>query len=317
MSETAAASPPSTREVRRAHRRRRGRRVVVLALAFLLVLGGGVFAVVAVLGVIDASGPIIERCDAHLAGDVAASLAPDQADNAALLAAIAVHRGLPARAATIAIATARQESKIRNIAYGDRDSLGLFQQRPSQGWGTVEQIMDPVYATNVFYDVLVTIEGYEDLQVTDAAQGVQRSAFPDAYADHEEMARAFASALTGYSPASLTCRLNAATDVERAGAPEAVAARLARDFVDIQVTTTDDGAVLVDAGSLAPGSGEGEAIRHGWAVAQWAVATAAATGASTVTTDGMTWNRDDGRDAGWATTPAEEPTLGVGQVLIQ
>jgi hypothetical protein len=297
-------------------RRRRRRRALVLLLAACLMLGGGVVAVVALLGVLDGSGPIVQRCEAELTPGVRPSLAPDQTDNAALLTAMAVHRELPARAATIAIATAAQESKLRNIDYGDRDSLGLFQQRPSQGWGTPEEVMDPVYATNAFYDVLVSIEGYEDLPVTDAAQRVQRSAFPDAYAGHERMARAFASALTGYTPASLICRLDAASEEERAGAADAVTARLARDFVDVTVTRREDGAVLVEAGSVTGTSDEDERVRLGWAVANWAVATAHATGISEVITDGAGWDRADGRRATW--TPVEgDEGLTAGEVLIR
>ena len=147
-----------------------------------------------------------ERCTADLEGGTW-ELSPVQSDNAALVVASTVRRGLPARAATIGIATALQESRLVNIDYGDRDSVGLFQQRPSQGWGTVEQIMDPVYATHAFLDVLVEVEGYEALEITDAAQRVQRSGFPDAYAQHETRARAWASALTGWSPAAVTCAL--------------------------------------------------------------------------------------------------------------
>ena len=101
------------------------------------------------------------------------------------ITALAVSAACRARAATIAIATAIQESKLRNLDYGDRDSLGLFQQRPSQGWGTEEQILDPVYATNRFYDALVKVKGYESMEITKVAQEVQRSAYPEAYADHE------------------------------------------------------------------------------------------------------------------------------------
>src|SRR5680860_1593864 len=89
------------------------------------------------------------------------SFSPEQTANAATITAIALKRGLPARAATIANATAIQESKLRNIKFGDRDSLGLFQQRPSQGWGTEAQILDPVYAANKFYDALIKIDGYQ------------------------------------------------------------------------------------------------------------------------------------------------------------
>ena len=107
----------------------------------------------------------------------------------------------PARS-SIALATAYQESKIRNLDHGDRDSLGLFQQRPSMGWGTAKQISDPYYATNTFYDELVKVDGYQTMRITEAAQEVQRSGFPEAYEDHAEDGRALASALTGYSPAA-------------------------------------------------------------------------------------------------------------------
>ena len=129
----------------------------------------------------------------------------EQAENAALITAISVRRGMPARAASIALATAYQESDLYNVEFGDRDSLGLFQQRPSQGWGTEEQVLDPVYSTNAFYDALVDVDGYEGLEITVAAQEVQRSGFPNAYSDHELDARALASALTGNSRASFTC----------------------------------------------------------------------------------------------------------------
>ncbi|MEO7060809.1 MAG: hypothetical protein ABI083_13905, partial [Lapillicoccus sp.] len=132
---------------------------------------------------------------------------PEQTANAALIAAISVHRSLPPRAATIAIATAIQESKLLNLTYGDRDSLGLFQQRPSQGWGTREQILDPAHSTNAFYDALVKVKDYQTREITKVAQEVQRSGFPEAYADHEQQGRVLASTLTGQSPAGLACTL--------------------------------------------------------------------------------------------------------------
>ena len=132
--------------------------------------------------------------------DSAYSLAPDQADNAALMSAVATRRGLPARAATIALATAFQESKLRNIDYGDRDSLGLFQQRPSQGWGTPAQVTDPVYATTIFIERLLEVPGWDSLPVTVAAQTVQRSAFPDAYAKWEALATELVQQLADVAP---------------------------------------------------------------------------------------------------------------------
>ena len=125
------------------------------------------------------------------------TLTPDQAQNAALIANIAVTRGLPDHAATVAIATAMQESRLTNLDYGDLDSLGLFQQRPSQGWGTAEQVSDMTYATNIFYDHLLQVPDWETIPVEDAAQEVQRSGYPELYATWDAMARAWASGLTG------------------------------------------------------------------------------------------------------------------------
>ncbi|MCW2748662.1 MAG: hypothetical protein JWP10_1804, partial [Nocardioidaceae bacterium] len=162
-------------------------------------------------GVTACSGgtPLLGRDEECVAAveDNTATIELDQAENAALIAAVATRRGLPARAVTIAIATAFQESKLRNIDYGDRDSVGLFQQRPSQGWGTTQQIMDREYAIGKFFDALVKIKNYRELDITVAAQKVQRSAFPDAYAQHEPEARALASALSGNSPHAFTCEI--------------------------------------------------------------------------------------------------------------
>ena len=115
-------------------RRSPARRAVLGLLTFVLVLGAGVLTVAAVLEF--RPRPASQACTAVLP-DGAQVLTAGQADNAALLAAVAGGRDLPARAVTIAIATALQESKLENIDHGDRDSVGLFQQRPSQGWGTV------------------------------------------------------------------------------------------------------------------------------------------------------------------------------------
>ena len=135
---------------------------LVVAAAFVVAVRSGVVPFLAP-----------RECRATVDGYTAV-VTQEQAENAALIAGISVRRGLPARAASIAIATALQESKLRNLEGGDRDSLGLFQQRPSQGWGTRRQIMHPTYATNAFYDALVKVDGYADMPITEAAQAVQR-----------------------------------------------------------------------------------------------------------------------------------------------
>ncbi|MER5183247.1 C40 family peptidase [Streptomyces sp. NPDC002896] len=118
-----------------------------------------------------------------------------QIPNARVITATGIAMKIPARGQVVALATALQESGLRNLTYGDRDSVGLFQQRPSQGWGTVEQILDPVYASTKFYERLRKVSGWESLTVTQAAQAVQRSSFPDAYAKWEPLATALQQAL--------------------------------------------------------------------------------------------------------------------------
>ena len=103
-------------------------------------------------GVLNHVSPMLEpeECTATVDGRTV-ELSTEQAENAALIAGVSVRRGMPARAASIALATAYQESKLYNLERGDRDSLGLFQQRPSQGWGTSAQVQDPVRASRAFY----------------------------------------------------------------------------------------------------------------------------------------------------------------------
>ncbi len=125
----------------------------------------------------------------------AITITSEQAGNAATIAAVGWERGLPDRAVVIALATAQQESGLRNIDYGDRDSLGLFQQRPSQGWGTEAQVQDPDYAAGIFYDRLVAVPGWDSGRLTEVAQAVQRSGFPEAYQKHEAMAIDLTAAL--------------------------------------------------------------------------------------------------------------------------
>lgn len=138
-------------------------------------------------------------------------LSQRQMDHAATIVAMGQRAGLPERAYVVAIATALQESNLRNLANprlpqsldlahdgtgNDHDSVGLFQQRTSTGWGPVPNLMDPAYAATKFYDALVQVPGWEDLPVTVAAQSVQRSAFPGHYAKHEPLAREIVAALT-------------------------------------------------------------------------------------------------------------------------
>lgn len=242
-----------------------------------------------------------DRCLVQV-GDTTVRLTPEQTANAATITAVSVARGLPPRAATIALATAIQESKLRNLRYGDADSQGLFQQRPSQGWGSVAQVTDPVHASGAFYDALVQVSGWESGVVTEVAQAVQRSAFPDAYADHEDEGRTLASVLTGQEGGGtlMTCRLDDGTP----GDPAALAATLQEQFGPVVVTEPTGGTVTTRTTTGDPTTA--------WAVATWAVAHADARGVSTVTVGDRRWVRDRS-DLEWAVV---DDAVGATEVVV-
>lgn len=266
-------------------------------LAVLAVVAGLAFAVWRGAGPL----PDPEGCKADVAGRTV-DLAPDQGRNAALIAAIGVNRGLPARAVSIALAAAYQESKIRNLNHGDRDSLGLFQQRTSQGWGTEAQIRDEHYSINKFFEALEKIDGYQTMRITEAAQKVQRSGFPEAYEAHAPDARALASALTGYSPdGAFTCVVD-----EPAGHGTAAAATtsLTKAFGSLSLDRTgsrQDLTVTLDAGTAGN--------RLGWAVASYLVAYAGELKVESVAFDGLLWRSGRDSEKGWTDSGASGSTV--------
>ncbi|EPD55129.1 hypothetical protein [Streptomyces sp. HGB0020] len=245
---------------------------------------------------------------------------PEQAVNAATIAAVGTGRRMPERAVTIALATALQESGLRNIEHGDRDSLGLFQQRPSQGWGTEKEILDPTYAATVFYEHLAKVRDYTKLPLTVAAQRVQRSGFPEAYAKHEPDAALLSAALTGNAAATLTCDGRPGTTLAAGAA--GVRAALVRDFGRdvLQPAGAEVGSAATPKPSASPGArtvtlpvGSGDspakgrtAGQRGWQLAHWAVANATALHIERVSYGGREWTAGN-TDSEWrkaATTGA-------------
>jgi cell wall-associated NlpC family hydrolase len=150
-------------------------------------------------GITGPDSPTASICTAGFttASTSTTSLSAAQLANAQIIAQVGINMGVPVPGEKIAIATALQESGLRNLNYGDRDSLGLFQQRPSQGWGSPAQILSPRYAAERFYNRLLQVPAWRSMSTTDAAQAVQRSGFPDAYAKWENQAEALAAAFTG------------------------------------------------------------------------------------------------------------------------
>ncbi|MEU2025693.1 hypothetical protein ABZ565_26595 [Streptomyces sp. NPDC016469] len=243
------------------------------------------------------SGRGSDQCTVRSA-DGSYRMTPEQAANAATISAVGTRRGMPERAVTIALATALQESALHNLGHGDKDSLGLFQQRPSQGWGTARQVMDPVYAAGKFYQHLAEVPGYSRLPLTEAAQRVQRSGFPQAYAKHEPDAALLAAALTGRTPAALDCEPPRTT----AGTGDATKVRAA--------LVSAFGKGVLPAGTGAAGSSSSGALtvpvradrradrdgvpQRGWELAHWAVAQSEALGIDEVAYGGRVWAAGSG-----------------------
>jgi hypothetical protein len=190
----------------------------------------------------------------------------DQAANATTIAGVARRMGLPDHAVTIALEAALQESGLHNLDHGDRDSVGLFQQRPSQGWGTREQILDTRYAATMFLRHLARVPNWATRAVDDAAQSVQRSAAPDAYVKWEDVARTLAAALTGERAAGLGCQFPAPRHVGLHAVQVAITGEWGSDPLGWPVDSA-----------------------RGWMIASWLVGNAQRLGISSVTFAGHRW----------------------------
>ena len=214
-------------------------------------------------------------------------MSPEQADNAATIAAVGDTMGMSTQAVTVAMATALQESGLHNLNYGDRDSVGLFQQRPSQGWGSATQIADPVFASRAFFHRLGAQPNWTTLDVNDAAQRVQRSAVPDAYGQWEGEARAIALALSGAPETSFTCH-------------------------DLALGRPESTLVTVAKRELGTAALSGEhSEQRGRQIGNWLVAHAVRFGIDRVTVNGSTWTAASGQ---WAPTGPADNRLALHQI---
>jgi hypothetical protein len=249
-------------------------RATAIALSVVLVLGIGVYAAYRY------ARPYLHGSGCR-AGTEALDL--EQAANTATISIVAAGEKLPERALVIAYATAQQESHIRNLEFGDLDSVGLFQQRPSQGWGAKERLMDPVYASRRFFVALAKVKDYRHRSVAEAAQRVQRSADGTAYAQHVTMAQTLAAAYTGRRAMAVRCWF---APGKRTAQRRAAALReLRRAF--------GPGSPPVQGGAVAVTS-----PRQGWAVAAWAVSHAQPYGLTEIRYAGRHWTAGNGY-AGW------------------
>jgi hypothetical protein len=226
------------------------------------------------------------RCTVSADGTV--DLDPVQMANAATIAAVGVRRGMPTQAVVVALATALQESKLENRHGGDRDSLGLFQQRPSQGWGTPEKIKDPRYAADRFYTALKKVKGWQKMRVTDAAQRVQRSAYPNAYEKWADESAVLARALTGRATGAVACTVTGAPAVRGAAAAAALMQGLRLDWgkgLDKKATAAQAAGLTVQVTNASTG----------WRYAHWLVSHASETGLERVRFADLEWHAPDGK----------------------
>jgi hypothetical protein len=197
----------------------------------------------------------------------------DQAQVASTVVGVVLRRKLPERAAVLTLAAALQESKLRNLpaGQGDRDSVGILQQRPSQGWGTATQIADVRYATGKFLDAVVKVPNWEDDSLATVIQSVQFSADGTAYSKHEQQAQQIADALVGTNPAGVNCTFGKPS---RVATGVAVAAALT---ADLPVSTPSATGKTISV----PGAG--------WATSAWLVCNANRLGINSVAYSGQRW----------------------------
>lgn len=222
-----------------------------------------------------------------------------QMANAATIAAVGLRQHVPDRAIVVAIAVAFQESKLQNLDRGDRDSVGLFQQRPSQGWGSPSQLQDPRYAASKFYTALLRVTGWESLRITEAAQRVQRSAYPEAYQKWAEQSTVLADALAGRATSAVSCIRVGEPPQRGAVAAETLADSLRLDWGSVEAKTDADGTELPVSAS---------SDQQGWQYAHWLVAHSAGLGVQRVRYGDHVWSAADGR---WRQVASTEPSAHV------
>jgi len=263
----------------------------LLAVIVVVLLGVGIYVTVGRGGHrLPLQLPVGKGCQVTTdAGTV--SLYPEQMANAATIAAVGLTKGIPDQGIVIALATAMQESELVNLSGGDRDSVGLFQQRPSMGWGTVDQLLDPRYSATAFYNKLVTIPGWEQMRITDAAQAVQRSAFPEAYDKWSFDAQVIGSALTGTQPTAVTCVKIGEPSMRGDAAAQALSDGLRADWGEQVGTTVAGTDVTAGLGDLTLVSAQD---RNGWQLAHWLVAHSVDHNVARVQFKDQEWTSDSG-----------------------
>ncbi len=277
----------------------RKRTAAAVIAIFVLVASIGVYAGLNTLKsriTLPTFGP---ACRVTADGDV--GLDAVQMANAATIAAVGVRRNVPGRAVVVALATALQESGLENLPHGDRDSIGIFQQRPSQGWGSVQELSDPRAAARKFYHSLMKVKGWDRMRVTDAAQRVQRSAYPEAYEKWVADATVLTKALLGDATGAVACIVTGEPSARGPAAVTSLTEALKLDWGKPRTATTGTLGLTVSP----------DDDKAGWRYAHWLVAHATDHGVERVSFGDLEWHAPDGT---WSQAAQPAP---AGQVNAQ
>jgi hypothetical protein len=283
------------------------RRPLIVLTVIALLLGGAVYAGYTIYQRYVLRIMTVPGCQAGT-GPNAMQLDFGQAADAATIAGVAVRKRLPARALTVAYATAMQESKLENLNYGDLDSVGLFQQRPSQGWGSAAQLQDPAFAAGAFFGALVKVPGWQDMSVSSAAQAVQHSADGSAYQQYASDGAALAAYYTT-KPHAVTCWYDPVTQAASQGASSKQNLPAAVKGLTETFGTPGGGGGLSSVSRTRSGGTESlhaTASRSGWAVANWLVTNASLYGITRVRYHGFQWKAGL-TETSWQADPAGAP----------
>lgn len=278
---------------------------VALFLVLVLLIGGGAIAVVQAVFGSTGSGL---NCAPAAAGTVA-GYGPQEVAHASTILAVGKRMHVPEHGWVVAVTTALTESRLQNLDHGDRDSLGLFQQRPSMGWGAPDQIMDPSYSSEQFYRHLLAIPNWQTLPVAEAAQLVQRSGFPGRYSQFEEAARQIVAVTQGSACATGTGRLRTDWSPEQATMPDPTSrGRITPRTLNLVQTLRANGMTGTGLGCFAyrpanPSSdhpqgracdimfnpNSEQSVADGWRVANWLTASQASLGVHYLIWQGQYW----------------------------
>ncbi|HEY6492110.1 MAG TPA: hypothetical protein VIZ43_02475 [Trebonia sp.] len=265
------------------------RRPLIVLTVIALLLAVGAWAAYTVYQRFVVQALIVPGCQAGTGND-AIPLDFGQAADAATIAGVSVREHLPSQALTIAYATGFQESKLENLTYGDRDSVGIFQQRPSEGWGTTAELEDPAYAAGAFFGALVQVPHYTTIPVYEAAQAVQKSAAGYAY---QQYAQSGAQLADDYvtAPHAVTCWYSPAAQAADDNVSPKLNLHGAATELDHVFGTPGQSGALTDVSRIRSGSADlvTTAPGSGWAVANWLVTNASSYGITQVSYAGYQW----------------------------